>query len=43
MVKRLKKILHEDKEDLQYLLLVGLPTVVLVIILNHFIHFKEVY
>lgn len=41
--KRLKKILQKNKEDLQYLLYVGLPTGILLILLSHYFTFGEVY
>jgi hypothetical protein len=43
LVEKLKKILHENKEDLQYLLNVGLPTGILLILLSRCCTLGEVY
>lgn len=40
---RLKKILQKNKEDILYLLIVGLPTGIFLIILSKFFSFGEVY
>ena len=43
LVKRLKEILHENKEDLEYLLFAGGPMGIILIVLSHFISFVEIY
>jgi len=42
-IKRLKKILQKNKEDLQYLLFAGLPTGIILILLSHYFTLGEVY
>ena len=42
-LKYLKEILVENKEDLQYLFTVGLPTGVFLILLSQCVSFSEVY
>ena len=43
LVKKLKKILQQNKEDLQYLFIVGLPTGVFLIMLSQCTCLGEVY
>ena len=42
-IKRLKEILQQNKEDLQYLFIVGLPTGVFLIMLSQYTCLGEVY
>jgi hypothetical protein len=43
LIKRLREILQKNKEDLQYLLYVGVPTGIIWMILSRFISFGEMY
>lgn len=43
LVIRLKEIILENKEDLQYLLYIGVPTGFVLIILSCFVSFDEVF
>jgi hypothetical protein len=43
LIKKLKKILHENKEDLQYLLFAGVPTGILLIVLSRFMNYSVLF
>jgi hypothetical protein len=42
-ISNLKEILHENKEDLLYLLLVGVPTAVLMLLFSSYIDYSNLY
>jgi hypothetical protein len=42
-IKQLKKVLHKNKEDLQYLLFAGIPTAIFYWVLTLFVQLGEVY
>jgi hypothetical protein len=43
LLKRLKEILHENKEDIQYLLFAGAPMGIVLMVLSCFMSFGELY
>lgn len=43
LILKLKKALTQNREDLQYLLWVGVPSGILMVILSFVITFKETY
>lgn len=43
MPDKLKKVLNENKEDLQYLLFVGMPTFIILFLISLFFEVGETY
>lgn len=42
-IAHLKEILQDNKEDLMYLLLVGIPTLIALIVLSPYMSYSDLY
>jgi hypothetical protein len=42
-IQHLKKVLHDNREDIKYILFVGIPTFILLVLSSKCGHFGDIY